>query len=113
MAVASLLALSLGGCECERTCTGFSLEVFDIETGEVVEEFEVAYAESIYGPRSYAGPTGDTPGFARISDSGYFRVWVRAAGYRQWYGSVDAPETCTSYGSGCPSRLETVELVPL
>ena len=101
--MAFLVVATIAGCEC-RECGGMWLEVIDAETGEVVQGARVAYAESIYAPRQHA--TKSLP-------PGEYKVWVRADGYRNWYGQVEIPVVCADSETGeCPDRVHAIEVEP-
>jgi hypothetical protein len=102
-AVAFLVVTIIAGCDCSD-CGGTRVEVIDAETGEVVEGARIAYAESIYAPRLRA--TDSLP-------TGEYNVWVRADGYRDWYGEVEVPVVCADIETNqCPDRVHTIEVEP-
>lgn len=90
------------GCDCDP-CGGMGLEVVDAMTGRPIPNAEATVAVHAHGRRHRVGD--------RLQ-SGEYRLWVRAPGYRQITERVDIPSACLDFETGeCPvGGLYTVAL---
>lgn len=81
------------GCDCDP-CGGMTLEIVDAMTGRPVSGAEATVAVNAHGRRHRVGERLQT---------GEYRLWVRAPGYRQVTETVDIPSGCADFETGeCP-----------